>query len=113
MPLRDYVPSGLLLLLASGEAYLTYGFMVSNLRIPEGAAFTFRTLVPSTGASLLAFSGFILLLPGVRDRIRARGFSERVYWTAIIVSVLLSLLLAVAAILSGSIEYTQFQAAAS
>lgn len=113
MSLRKYIPASLALVLAGGESYMTYGFLISNSRIPDGTAFTLNTLGPSVSAAVLALIAFIGLIPGVREKVSGKGLSDRAYWSLVAVLVLLSLLLAGAAILSGSMEYTQFQASAS
>lgn len=113
MSIKKYIPSSLALLLTGAEGYLTYGFMASNSRIPEGTAFTLKTLGPSFSATLLGLIAFIGLIPGVKTRLQDQGLSNRAYWVTVSLMVLLSILLAGAAVLSGSVEYTQFQASAS
>ena len=113
MSIKKYIPSSLALLLTVAEGYLTYGFMVSNSRIPEGTAFTLKTLGPSFSATLLGLIAFIGLIPGAKTSLQDQGISKRAYWTTISLMVILSILLAGAAVLSGSVEYTQFQASAS
>ena len=113
MSIKRYVPASILFLLTAGETYLTYGFISSNSRVPEGTVFTINTLGPSFSATILALTAFIGVIPGVKTRLQDQGLSNRAYWLAVSSVMLLSVLLAVAAVLSGSVEYTQFQASAS
>lgn len=113
MGFTKYIPASLALILACGEGYLTYSFLISNSGIPEGTAFTLTTLGPSISATFLALAAFIGLFPGVREKISGKYLSENNYRVLVVVFVILSLVLAGASILSGSMEYTRFQDAVS
>lgn len=109
MGLKEYLPGVFTLLLAGGQAFLVYSFGVSNLRAP-GTPFVLALILSSAGflLCLLVFAGS---LPRFRDSLIGERFSRRFYWASFVMAVLVSLVLAGAAIMAGSVEYTQFQAA--
>jgi hypothetical protein len=110
MELKNYILSFLALMIAGGEAYLTSGYIATNYNVPEGTVFTLKTLAPSFSAILLALAAFIGLIPKVKTSLQEQGLSTAAYWLTVSVLILISILLIVAAFLSGSVEYNQFQA---
>ncbi|NMI88979.1 hypothetical protein GLU26_00540 [Nanohaloarchaea archaeon] len=109
MNVKKYLPPSLALLVSVAEGYLAYNYIISNLTVPEGSVFTLKTLGPSIFGIFLALVSFIGLIPSVKSGIRDQGISNKVYWMIVSLVLLISILLAGIAILSGSAEYTQFQ----
>jgi len=110
MNVKKYLLPSLALLVSVAEGYLAYNYIISNLTVPEGSVFTLKTLGPSIFGIFLALVSFIGLIPSVKSGIlRDQGISNKVYWMIVSLVLLISILLAGIAILSGSAEYTQFQ----
>ncbi len=82
MKITSAVASLITFLFAAGSGFFTFNVVVMNLRFGEGV------LSMSSGLSLIGFilalTAFLITLPIIKERIRERASSKRVYWFAIL-----------------------------
>lgn len=113
MSLKEYIPGAVIAVVTGFEAVLTHGFIVSNRSISDAAAFSFTTISMSSIATLFGLGGFLLSLPRFKESLKNRGISTTAYTLLVGGLLFLSVALAIVAIYSGSLEYTQFQSISS
>jgi len=113
MVLKSYVPTAIIAILASFNAIVSYGFIISNQRIPDASAFSLNTIGYSSSATLLALTAFLVSIPRFKQTLYDKGLSSMAYTGLVAGTVLVSIILVGVAILSGSAEFTQFQSIAN
>lgn len=108
MESRKYIPALFTFLLSIGQVIVLQGFLATNLNAP-GTPFEV-TIILSGMAFLSALISFIGSIPRVGTFLVSKKISYKAYTLIVVILTVLSLILAGAAIMMGSIEYTQYNA---
>lgn len=107
MGLKDYLPFAIAFLLVGAQAYLSYNFIISNIKAP-GTPFV-TTLVLSILGLLFGLLALMETFPRFKE-ILVKKYSSNVYLVSFAILVIISVVFTGIAIYTRSIEYTQHQA---